>query len=403
MIILRTDTNTGETTNGTIIDLARQIYQDAREVITEQGNLTLHLDLAMASLEFQRALGEDFRPGESMAKAMTLFRAGRDHEPWLYGGVAHVGWLAIQLANESGADISGLHRIDDMIMSWILEFPDDRDVDLPFGLLGLGVYALSHPVARVRADLTDAILTVIERRVEHDNGVFLRLAPWEARIRVTPHLVGQRDLGVAHGNAGLVSYLASAAMSGLPSQDRAAALLTESLRWLTRQRCDLEGTIFPQTVESRYATARSAWCYGDPGVALALTVAAEASGNDQVRALAAETAAAAIARPAELTRVHDACLCHGAAGLVWFGHRTALDHGHDTDAYVTDWVADIARRRAAGPLIYTSVVGRRRDHTFLEGDLGTALVLLYRATGVEPLWQERLLGVAVRPDRGGRS
>jgi hypothetical protein len=63
------------------------------------------------------------------------------------------------------------------------------------------------------------------------------------------------------------------------------------------------------------APSRLAWCYGDPGVAAALLVAAQAVGEKSRERQALEIALHAAARPPEQARVVDAGLCHGAAGL----------------------------------------------------------------------------------------
>jgi hypothetical protein len=207
--------------------------------------------------------------------------------------------------------------------------------------------------------------------------------------------VTQRDIGVAHGNAGLVSYLASAAASGLDCADRARSILDDALAWLVKQRVDVDGAVFPQSVEHRYVPSRSAWCYGDPGVSLALSVAATVTGSAAVADLARETAAAVLARSPERARIVDACLCHGAAGLCWFARRASDDFGLETDGFAAHWLAEISRQRSAGPLRYLSHEGMRRDESFLEGDLGVALALLHLGTGVRPRWEERMVTVVI--------
>ncbi|WP_284575197.1 lanthionine synthetase LanC family protein [Streptomyces sp. 2P-4] len=378
------------------LKLARVLYDDAATMIAATPSLLLELDLALASLEFERALGESRPAKEAFRRALDILRGSRNVEPWLYGGAAHVGWTAVHLSRSYGVLVGGLEPLDRMIMEWVADFPEDRDVDLPLGLLGLGVYGLIHPDEGLRERVTAEILRVIEKRVEHDEGIFVRLTAWEPRVRRSPHLVGQRDLGVAHGNAGLVSYLASAAMSGLACAPHAARLLDLALNWFLGQRSDVEQTVFSQSVEFRYMPARSAWCYGDPGIALALSVAARATDRADLRTVARETARSATDRPVSLTRVSDACVCHGASGMAWFNHRSATEFGlvQARDG-VAHWTRHIAEQREKGPLEYNSLEQKRRDASFLEGDLGTSLVLLYLATGVRPLWEQRLLATPV--------
>jgi hypothetical protein len=115
-----------------------------------------------------------------------------------------------------------------------------------------------------------------------------------------------------------------------------------------------------------------------------------------VATAARETATAAITREPAMARVTDPCLCHGAAGLVWFGRRAGSDFAlHDTEPYTENWFGYLRDTRAEGKLRYLAPGGLRPDSSFLEGDLGVALACLYLAKGGSPEWQQRLLAVPV--------
>ncbi|GAA4832428.1 hypothetical protein GCM10025787_09690 [Saccharopolyspora rosea] len=392
---MTTGPQTATAATATALDLAGQLFADAREGIAGSDSFAAHLDLASAALEFDRALGGDHGAREAFARGMALMRGSGAVDPWLFGGAAQAGWTAIHLSGFHGGQATGLATVDKIALRWIRQYPAERNVDLPMGLLGLGVYGLAHPSEDARRTLTGAVLDALDDRLERDeHGRFLRSTPAVSTL-VGP-VVTQRDTGVAHGNAGLVSYLASVAMSDLDLHDRAQAMLSDTVEWLLRQRSDVDGSVFPQSVEHRYVPARSAWCYGDPGIALALLVAAEATGSTEIAAVAAETARTAIEREHARARVVDACLCHGAAGLCWFARRVRDDFGlPEAEDYARHWLDRIREERAAGPLHYLAHDGMRRDHSFLEGDLGVALALLHLATGAPPLWEERLLAVPV--------
>ena len=383
------------------LELANQLLRDASEGIKAAPTFASCFDLALASMEFSTATGVDHPALPWFRQGMDLLRGAERVEPWLYGGAAHAGWTAVQLSHGYGLDVSGLTAFDELILGWIEHYPAQRSVDLPMGLLGLGVYGLIHPVAATREKFTSAVLDMVEQRAERaDGGLFLRTAPTKAAEHPAAAMISHLDLGVAHGSAGLVSYLSSVVLAGLDSSDRAESMLNESVRWLLRQRIDLDGSVFPQAVESRYVPARSAWCYGDPGIALALAVAARATGRSDVAGTAREAASAAIDRAPAMARVTDPCLCHGAAGLVWFGRRAGSDFAlHGVEAYTDHWFGYLRQARAEGPLRYLAPGGLRADSSFLEGDLGVALSCLFLAKGGSPEWQQRLLAVAVGAPR----
>ena len=65
---------------------------------------------------------------------------------------------------------------------------------------------------------------------------------------------------------------------------------------------------------SQRGPGRPSWCYGTPGIARALQLAAIATA-DPARQAAAEQALAASLAPQHLARLTGPGLCHGLAGL----------------------------------------------------------------------------------------
>lgn len=378
------------------LDLARRFMKDMDGEVGESPTFPLLLDQAVTRMEFARALGEDHGAEDAFHEAMGLLRSGGGTGPWLYRGAAQAGWTALQLARAQGTEPSGLGAVDDTVLRWIADYPAGGEIDLPMGLLGLGVYALAHPDTGFRDKATSGVLDVVEDRVERDgDGLFLRLG--DSPARRADQSAHCRVLGAAHGTAGLVSYLASAV--GTSSAPRARALLGEAVRWLRAQRGDFTHSVFPHRVETRYAPARATWCSGDPGIALALATAAVVTGDPRDADLARATARAVVTRPEEDCGVMDGCVCHGAAGLVWFGRRAYDEHGMSEGLEcVRRWTAWLAARREEGPLTYFNPAGMIRDASFLEGDAGVALALLYAATGTRPAWEQLVLARPVTPE-----
>lgn len=381
---------------------ATVLLRDVRDAAAGSDDFSLHLDLALADLEFGRVLGEPgpAAPRRSLAVAVDLLRAARAVPPWLYGGAAQAGWTMVQLARAAGVQVRGLAPLDDVVGRWIGEYPDDGDVDLPRGLLGLGVYGLVHPDPATRERFSSGVLDVVEARAEYDgDGMFVRLVA--SGPRQADGSAGCAVVGVAHGAAGLVSYLASVAAGGLRCSTRAQSLLAASMRWLLRQRGSAGDGAPARWRASGYAPSRVTWCYGDPGVALALAVAAQVTGSATVCGVAAELAAAASARDPDDAGVIDACLCHGAAGLIWFGRRvldagTAVADRRQAERFTAHWSRDVIEQRRAGRLQFFRGSGTDRNSSFLEGDAGVALALLHAATGAAPCWEQLLLGTPVR-------
>ena len=127
--------------------------------------------------------------------------------------------------------------------------------------------------------------------------------------------VGNCNLGVAHGAPGVVALLGQACAVGISA---AEPLLADAVRWILARRVpgargsEVPGWWLPNDSPTG---GRTAWCYGDLGVAGALLVAAKCARNAAWKRAAVDLALAAAMRPPEETGVVDAGLCHGAAGL----------------------------------------------------------------------------------------
>ena len=147
--------------------------------------------------------------------------------------------------------------------------------------------------------------------------------------------------------------------------------------------------------------SRLAWCYGDPGIAATLLVAARAAGEPAWEDKALEVARAAASRPAERSFVRDAGVCHGAAGLAHLFNRFWQASGEEVfrDA-ARFWIERTLELRSPGE----GIAGFRAWHAMtgstgqwaavpglLEGAAGVALVLLAAVSPVEPEWDRILL------------
>jgi lantibiotic modifying enzyme len=292
---------------------------------------------------------------------------GRTGVAWV---LAHLDGWVLDLADEDS------HQALEGALLALLDGPPIEDHDLVSGLVGFGVYACERlPGVTARAAL-DRIVTRLGNLAEEDGaglGWFTpaqRLSP--APRRLSP--AGHWDLGMAHGAAGVVAFLAHARAVGA-TDPAADDLVGPAAEWLVRQQ-------LPPESPSRYGPwlapdqpprpARSAWCYGDPGVAVALLAAGR-------REEALEVARAAASRPLENCGVVDGGLCHGAAGLLHVFNRLHQATGEDI-------LAEAARRWFDQALVLPV-----DEDGFLEGRAGVGLALLAAATAIEPAWDRVLL------------
>lgn len=144
---------------------------------------------------------------------------------------------------------------------------------------------------------------------------------------------GDLNLGMAHGVAGPLMLLALATERGLivPGQLEAIEVMAD---WLTGWTLtDPVGVYWPCRVSLADETAeerptqlftRTAWCYGAPGIALALATAADALGRDEWRKTAVTGVVDALSRPQQQWRLDGPTLCHGYGGFLAIVLRLAL-------------------------------------------------------------------------------
>src|SRR4029078_715932 len=94
---------------------------------------------------------------------------------------------------------------------------------------------------------------------------------------------GRYDVGLARGTPGVIARLAEAYAAGI-ARSRVRPLLDGAVRWLLgRKLPETMDSVFPRCLRPGLTDppqpGRSAWCYGDPGVAIALLSAARRVGE----------------------------------------------------------------------------------------------------------------------------
>ncbi|MBI0298054.1 lanthionine synthetase C family protein [Streptomyces sp. PRKS01-29] len=225
---------------------------------------------------------------------------------------------------------------------------------------------------------------------------------------------GNLNLGLAHGIPGPLSILALALGEGheVPGQADAVRHVAD---WVADHRSDDRwGVNWPCAVplpngrkrsapghsaSSRPAPpvpARSAWCYGAPGVARALWHAGQALDDDSLRRLAVDAIAAVLRRPPEARDIDSPTFCHGVAGLLQVVLRFAADTGLPLLTKAVDPLVDqlLAAYEPDRPMAYADLEQGRNpvDRAgLLDGASGIALVLLAAATDTEPTWDRLFL------------
>jgi len=332
--------------------------------------------------------------------------------PSFYGGFTGVAWAADLVDYLLDPDAGDRNEaVDDALLRLLSQanrWPSPHD--LVEGVTGLGVYALQRYPRPVAIESLRQVVERLHERARHDEpGLCWWTPPTEIHEEWRKlYPTGRADLGVAHGVAGAIALLGG--ICGVGTEQAAArSLLEGAVGWLLAQSMATEaGPTFPLWVAPGFEPhpARSAWCYGDPGIAAALLTAARGAGVPEWEQTAVALACRAADRPASETGVVNACFCHGAAGLAHLYNRMYQATGEPTlgraAAYWLERTLDfyhqardsrdgwIQGRWGQQPWTWTGI-------DLVDGAAGVALVLLAATTSVEPIWDRMFLVSAPGP------
>lgn len=323
-----------------------------------------------------RAGCEDGADRAFAALEVALERLDEITGPGLFDGCAGVGLAVHLLGDVCDVDSDVLESFDELVAGALA---GDRlaSWELADGAIGLGVYGL----ARRRADLVAAAVGHVVRHAEHAaSGVTWR--------NVTPENPdGYLNLGVPHGIAGAIAFLAEACAAGSGDSD-VAGLARDAMRWLRAQERPEQVPRFAMTsgpVVRTYDGILDGWCYGDPSTAMLLVRAggllAEPAWIDAGRELAR---LAARRTRDELARLAiDTSLCHGAISHAHLFNRLG-QYFADTQLLATahHWYERVL---ASDP------IAANREAGLQVGLAGIALGLVSAASDVDPAWDRALL------------
>jgi len=140
------------------------------------------------------------------------------------------------------------------------------------------------------------------------------------------------NLGLAHGMPAIISILGMIHNKGIAT-NTTTNLLHKSINWvLASQNTPEEGLVarYPVLVDKNYHAltgrqSRLGWCYGDLGIATMLLNAGNWLEHEPYRQQAIDLFHYTLQqRNVRNSNVHDACLCHGTAGIAHMYRRAWL-------------------------------------------------------------------------------
>jgi len=334
----------------------------------------------------------------------------------LYRGISGIAWVVHHLQGLLYEDDTYDPDTDpntaiDRILLEPRSLPDK--FDLWEGCVGLGVYGLErfpHPLAE---KLLKSVINRLDQLAVHDGQGLAWFTPPDSNRRKGLNGVfsnGYYDLGVAHGIAGVISFLAAVHhLNILP--DVTGKLLEGAVTWLFSQQWDNgDGSMFPQYIlppdNKAVTTGTYGFCHGDLGMAAALLSASECVGNTGWMSVALESAHASVNF---LNNVEyrsffpNPHLCHGTAGL---GHMFNRIYQTSKVPLFKDEACKWFRLTLELRMPGTAIAGFSKrglneegelselyDPGFIQGAAGIGLALMGAVSGIVPEW-DRVMSIS---------
>lgn len=328
----------------------------------------------------------------------------------LFTGYMGLGWTMEHLTRmlftkDEGADLEAL---DELLSEYLYGVSGPFiKFDLVDGLSGIGVYVLERMPTDMASKHLEKIVSLLDGLAEKQEGTVTWRTPREFIVEHDDFTVpnGYYNLGLAHGVPGIIAFLARVHAAGIAKQET-RALIEGAVRWVLQNQLPEESvTLFCKWFEPgkpKPGATRVAWCYGDPGVAIALLNAAIALEDDELRAEAIRIAKRAASIVYEETSVMDAGICHGSSGLLQIYNRIYQATGDidflDATKFWFDKTLEMCNPETGigGYLSHRAKYVGDPDPLYCEaglisGTAGTALALLACITDVEPAWDRLLL------------
>lgn len=387
----------------------RQAVEDASLAGGRAGLAILYTYLAQA--QSTKAYAET--AGQFLEQAVEAV-AALPMDASLYSGFTGIAWavahLQGRLLRHDEEDANAV--IDEALIAYLHRAPWPGEYDLINGLVGIGVYALERLPRPTAVECLERIVERLDETAERNADGIAWFTPPE---RV---LYGDREefpdgfynLGVAHGVPGVIAFLAQVYAAGV-AHAQVQPLLEGAVAWLFAQQV-------PPGAGSRFAYgvgpggqrrgsgsaarhARLAWCYGDPGIAVALLAAARCVGEPAWERQALDIARAAAERSLHWAAGVDTGLCHGAAGLGHIFNRLFQATGEVRfKEAACGWFQRLLAMQRPGTGIAGFAAFLPSPHRqnpwidepgILMGAAGIALALLATMTSIEPAWDRMLL------------
>ncbi|MEC1792709.1 lanthionine synthetase C family protein [Bacillus vallismortis] len=260
------------------------------------------------------------------------------HTPSMFSGAAGIGLAAVCLSQRFTYYNGLISSINDYLAETVPQLLADfeqrqvymSDYDVIEGVSGIASYLLLFQEDKAMGDLLIDMLTYLVRLTEDITVDGETVPGWHipsqhqfTDIEKKAYPNGNFNMGLAHGIPGPICVLSSALMQGIEvkGQERAIEKMVDFLlRFSEKEEQDRlfwKGIISFEEYQNGSPPnavnfSRDAWCYGRPGVCLAIVKAGKALQNPELLNIGVQNLRYTIS---DIKGIYSPTVCHGYSGI----------------------------------------------------------------------------------------
>ncbi len=318
-------------------------------------------------------------------------------------GLAGIGWTIDHLINVGMLtyETTGIFdHLDPHLYDAMMQEIKTGHFDYLHGAMGIALYFLRKPEEeKYRSHLSELVNELHKHAViELDGSV-----KWLSLLDGERNIEGY-NLSLSHGMASIIIMLSRIMEAGIEVK-LCSKLIRGSIKYLEKQRLDPDNYIstFPSWARESMEEirhSRLAWCYGDLGIGMAYLSAGiqlpeEKYGMEGIDILLKTCKR----KDPDENNVHDAGICHGAAGIALIYNVLYQKLGNKTFMEAALYWLDVCLNMASHDdglagykaWYHEKYGGWKATPGLLEGASGIGLVLMSFVSGREASWSQSLL------------
>ena len=317
-------------------------------------------------------------------------------------GSAGIAWGFLHLYNqkllqEDDLDPNDIvEDLDELLFEFSMDALKAGDYDYLHGGLGACLYFLERRPTPIIEKLIEQLVEQLRLLAVRfpDGGITWRVQENRKRRRNGPD---EYNFGLSHGTPSIVAILSLLYEKGY-ARTQCAELIQGNLKWMWASRNHTKNALFPLSITDvpEEQDSRLGWCYGDMGVACAFWLAGEKLSVPDWVATARKIILRTTQRRLEAdTRIQDAGMCHGSAGVAYLFGRFSKRFHDPLLAEAAEYWWHVTHQYVQPEDQPATFIAYRRGQympcfTLLEGEAGIGMALLSEL-GMPVSWERLLL------------